>query len=428
MKFNKVLCNNVLKEWRFYAVDYKSMKRTLKPTEDGAPVDNAEFFRLYELSKQTIQKFYTEKETWALRYFLTMEEKVDQLKKNEVSVRRKGQEGEGETNAVTDTESVNSSIASGTESENESDLVVDLGSMRFSNSCASSLHLTEQDVRERKEDHSAWLKEEYRRVGKSKHFHDYIYAKKSLDTFSRELDLLVQFLDLNHTAFSKILKKYDKRSGSSIREEKLEELSATHSFLNGKKLQELRSEVSRLLKVVQAHKPFLPEGWEQRKVYTIGCFDLFHRGHQNVLQSLREFGYFIVAGIHDDESYFKLKNKYTIDNLETRMENVKPFVDQLFVIPSTSPTLYLKSMVSEQDILAGSCCYARGDDMLQFPGREWVETVMPVHFVPRTESCSSTLIRTIYHADDPELRKKAAFAATSYDGKPIDESGNVLKL
>merc|ERR1712071_636834 len=58
-------------------------------------------------------------------------------------------------------------------------------------------------------------------------------------------------------------------------------------------------------------------------------------------------------------------------------------------------------------------------------GREWVESVMPVHFVPRTESCSSTLLRTIYHADDEELRIKAAFAKTRYDGKPVDEDGNV---
>jgi len=36
-----------------------------------------------------------------------------------------------------------------------------------------------------------------------------------------------------------------------------------------------------------------------------------------------------VAGIHDDESYFKLKNKYTIDNLEKRIQMVKPFVDQV---------------------------------------------------------------------------------------------------
>ena len=66
--------------------------------------------------------------------------------------------------------------------------------------------------------------------------------------------------------------------------------------------------------------------------------------------------------------------------------------------------------------------------MLDFPARPWVESVMPVHFVPRTEACSSTLLRTIYHEEDEELRKKAAFAKTSYDGKPIDEDGNVLKV
>ena len=191
------------------------------------------------------------------------------------------------------------------------------------------------------------LKEAYMRVGKSEHFHSYIYAKKSLATFSRELDLLLQFLELNRTAFSNILKKFNKRTGSSIREIKLMELEKTHTFLDGTKLKQLKTRVTQLLKKTIEMKPPLPQGWAGRKVYTIGCFDLFHRGHQNVLLALREFGYYIVAGIHDDESYFKLKNKYTTDNLETRMNNLKPFVDQLFVIPSTKPCLYLKSMVSE---------------------------------------------------------------------------------
>ena len=51
------------------------------------------------------------------------------------------------------------------------------------------------------------------------------------------------------------------------------------------------------------------------------------------------------------------------------MKNVKPFVDQLYVIPTTEHLLYIKSVVSEQDIEQGSCCYARGDDMKEFPGR-----------------------------------------------------------
>lgn len=404
MKFNKTLNASIINEWRFYSVDYKAMKGVLKDLEPEVAEKKdsvySEFFSLYETSQGKITKFYTDKEAWAVTYFKTLEDRMEALRACKVS-------------AVEEPDAADSSSEVSSTSEDSDD---------------------EDEPSEKpkatmpRSQSNAELKEEYRKVGKSKHFQSYIYAKKSLVTFARELELVLEFLHLNKSGFDKILKKYDKRTGSSLRETKMLELEESHGFLNGDKFKAMAKSVDEMLEEVETLKPCLPEGWEERKVYTIGCFDLFHRGHQNVLKSLREFGYFIVAGIHDDESYFKLKNKYTIDNLETRMKNVKPFVDQIYVIPSTDPALYLKSMVSEQDIESGSCCYARGDDMLNFPGREWVESVMPVHFVPRTESCSSTLIRTIYHAECPEIRKKAAFANTRYDGKPIDEDGNVLKF
>lgn len=426
MKFGKTLREQILKEWRFYAVDYKAMKKTLKVGNNDEDVGIESFFHIFETSKEHITKFYNDKEQWALEYINTLEDRVQALRKTKTSP---------PSPADSDSNPVSSSSVSS--SDSEADDMETLGKID-SEECSSrspsvAMELSIQrnlsfGSHRRFSANSSWLKDEYRRVGKSTHFKNFIYAKKSLATFERELDLLLDFLSLNKKAFSKILKKYDKRTRSVTREQKMAELLEELPFLEGEVLSGLKEKVSSLIDEVNSLKPRLPEGWEDRKVYTIGCFDLFHRGHQNVLLSLREFGYFIVAGIHDDESYFKLKNKYTIDNLETRMANVKPFVDQLFVIPSTDPLLYIKSMVSQQDIDMGSCCYARGDDMLQFPGREWVETVMPVHFVPRTESCSSTLLRTIYHAEDEGLRTRAAFAKTRYDGKPVDEKGNVLKL
>jgi len=420
MKFNKILTKTILKEWRYYSVDYKAMKKILKNNDlNDLCVDDQEFFRLFSESKDKVAKFYKDREDWAVSYSSKLEELVIELNESKVSSPYSCFEKNGDMiteSSLSGTGSIDS------DSETDDDNVGMRGIDSVSKASAMSIQDTDKCVV-----NFDSLKEEYRSVGKSQHFHSYIYAKKSLSTFGRELDLLLEFLELNKTAFSKILKKFDKRTGSTIREEKLTDLKRTHSFLDGTKLKQLKIRVTHLLKQTEELKPSLPRGWSDRKVYTIGCFDLFHRGHQNVLVALREFGYYIVAGIHDDESYFKLKTKYTIDNLETRMENVKPFVDQLFVIPSTKPGLYLKSMVSEQDILSGACCYARGDDMLQFPGRDWVESVMPVHFVPRTESCSSSLLRTIYHSEDPELAKKAAFAVTRYDGKPVDENGNVLK-
>lgn len=412
MKFGKTLGDRTLKEWRFYTVDYKALKQSIKLQEGKTEVDTAEFYRLLEDSEVKLSKFYNDKERWAFDYMKTLEERVTALRETAASPECVGSpQSCSSSNSLSDNSSSEEEPAS--PSSDSEDAVLDL----------------EQSLAKLSTTHgNEWLKDAYRRMGSSKHFHKYIYAKKSLMTFDRELELLLEFLELNRTAFAKILKKFDKKTGSNVRDEQFAKIANTHKFLEGAALSELKEEVACMIEEVNSLKPALPPGWENRKVYTIGCFDLFHRGHSNVLISLREFGCFIVAGIHDDESYFKLKAKYTIDNLETRMTNVKPFVDQLFVIPHTDPLHYIKNMVSEQDIASGACCYARGDDMLQFPSREWVESVMPVHFVPRTEGCSSTLIRTIYHAGDETLRAKAAFAKTRYDGKPVDEEGNVLKL
>lgn len=441
MKFGRTLRDNTLKEWRFYAVDYKDMKKALKLTSpldnddeyvltDGSdtegcdltPVDYADFFTIFDNSKVKLSKFYEDREMWAMDYFKTLEARVQDLRNAAIpsfpippTSMCSSQPGSSLSNSVCSLESNNSSgnlLSTGSPT----------GVIENLEAAAAKMNGIKGAV---VVDY-AWLKEEYRKVEKSNYFHTFIYAKKSLQTYERELELLLEFLGLNATAFSKILKKFDKRTGLSTRENQLVELETTHSFMKGTVLSNLKSRVAELIEEVDTLKPKLPEGWENRKVYTIGCFDLFHRGHQNVLVSLRDFGYYIVAGIHDDHSYFQLKNKYTIDNLETRMKNVKPYVDQLYVIPSTDPLLYIQSVVSEKDIETGACCYARGDDMLDFPSRDWVESVMPVHFVPRTEACSSTLIRTIYHSADKELGAKAAFAKTRYDGKPIDDDGNVL--
>jgi len=410
MKFGKTLAERTLKEWRFYYVDYKEMKKSLNKSKDESISDEEAkiaFDEILTTSEEKLSKFYHDKLQWATNYITTLEQRVNDLR-----------ESASEPGSPGSPASVSSNVS-------------------MSNMMASSptgiadnltLRLDKLSMDEKTNCDGAYLKEAYRQMGASKHFQSFIYAKKSLVTFEREIDLLIEFLEINTTAFSKILKKFDKQRGTSFREARLESILERNQFLKGEDLRNMKSVVEGLIEEVTSLKPSLPNGWENRKVYTIGCFDLFHRGHQNVLMSLREFGAYLIVGIHDDESYFKLKNKYTIDNLEARITNVKPFADQIYVIPSTDPLLYIKNMVSDQDIANGSCCYARGDDMLNFPSREWVESVMPVHFVPRTEGCSSTLIRTIYHSESQELRKKAAFAKTRYDGKPIDEDGNVLKL
>ncbi|GMI29296.1 hypothetical protein TrCOL_g6468 [Triparma columacea] len=440
MKFNKTLAANVQQEWKFYAIDYKRLKQSLKsktPPPPPGSIGGASFDAILDESVEKLLKFYSSKEAEVLKYEKTLRERLNKLEVSEGTSslsRRTSRNGlSGMVSCPSDLSLAAATLAATKEvliqntssSSEDEDELVDISTSPSEESPSTSSRVSSPAMGITR---SVSLKDLCRQTADNEHFKDYIYSIKSLRTFERELNLLLDFTTLNHTGFRKILKKQDKVMGTTTQEQKLAEIERKLPFLvDGGALRSLHAKVLKMIDATVALKPLLPSGWSDRKVYTIGCFDLFHRGHANVLMSLREFGHFIVAGIHDDESYFKLKKKYPIDNLTTRMENVKPFVDMIYVIPSTDPLPFIKNAVSAQDIDAGLCCYARGDDMLNFPSRDWVESVMPVHFLPRTEGCSSSLIRTIYHATDSATREKAAFAKTRYDGKPVDENGEVIK-
>lgn len=110
------------------------------------------------------------------------------------------------------------------------------------------------------------------------------------------------------------------------------------------------------------------------KVYTIGCFDLLHRGHRNLFRTMRSIGDQIIVGVHSDESIFKLKNKWPIEPLAKRMQNIKKYADIVFAIPDTDPTPYILSAIAENK----NSVFLRGDDMPNFPSRESVERLMEV--------------------------------------------------
>jgi len=82
--------------------------------------------------------------------------------------------------------------------------------------------------------------------------------------FSHDLLLILDFLELNVTAFSKIMKKFDKRTSSCLRETKLKELKAAHPYLyeggNLRKYKKLTvkwiDELRDLLQVSSGQRPF----------------------------------------------------------------------------------------------------------------------------------------------------------------------------
>lgn len=130
------------------------------------------------------------------------------------------------------------------------------------------------------------------------------------------------------------------------------------------------------------------------RVYTIGCFDWFHFGHQNLFQRMRAMGHTLIVGIHDDNSIEKLKNLSPSDHqsLHLRIANIKPFCDIVFVIPDTDPSFYLHAVLRKSDSPANAC-YVRGNDMPNFPGRHIVENNISIQLLPYTLGISSSQIR-----------------------------------
>ena len=130
------------------------------------------------------------------------------------------------------------------------------------------------------------------------------------------------------------------------------------------------------------------------RVFSVGCFDQFHYGHKKILTTMREFGKELIVGIHDDDSIEKLKNlpSNAHKKLKDRLKDLKPYCDRIFIINSTDPTDALIGIISDLDNKENAV-FIRGADNQTFPGKEFVETKINIHYLPYTESISATKIR-----------------------------------
>ena len=105
-------------------------------------------------------------------------------------------------------------------------------------------------------------------------------------------------------------------------------------------------------------------------VFTNGCFDLFHEGHQHTLDEAAKLGDVLVVGLNSDDSVHRLKgNGRPVDDLETRVSNLslRAVVDSVVVFEEDAPTKLIEAL--EPDILVKGGDY-HVDEVV---GREIVE-------------------------------------------------------
>ena len=123
-----------------------------------------------------------------------------------------------------------------------------------------------------------------------------------------------------------------------------------------------------------------------KTVITYGVFDLFHNGHERLLERAKQLGDRLVVGVTTDQYAIERGKLCVVDSLQTRMEHVRscPWVDE--VIVEDHPGQKAEDIRRyHADILA------MGDDWL---GKfDVLESLCQVVYLPRTPNISSSVLR-----------------------------------
>lgn len=137
---------------------------------------------------------------------------------------------------------------------------------------------------------------------------------------------------------------------------------------------------------------------------TVGVFDIFHRGHQNLLKEMAIRADNITVIVHDDESTFDNKGHFTVQNLEQRLNNIYSILVRMRnrgeiasfdvqTVHHSNPTYGLmETMCLNPETF--KTVYVRGNDWQDFPGKQYLEEKgIPIVFIEYTKGISSTQIR-----------------------------------
>lgn len=122
-----------------------------------------------------------------------------------------------------------------------------------------------------------------------------------------------------------------------------------------------------------------------KKVITYGTFDLFHRGHLNILRRAKEQGDYLVVAVSSDE-FNKGKGKAAYHSDEDRvaiLESIK-YVDEVILEHTWDQKI---TDVQEHNI----DIFVMGDDWVN--KFDFLSEYCEVVYLPRTEGVSTTKIK-----------------------------------
>lgn len=142
----------------------------------------------------------------------------------------------------------------------------------------------------------------------------------------------------------------------------------------------LRSELARAFSEQTIEKP------SQKKygrLYTSGCFDIFHHGHLNIIQKSKSLCEHLIVGVSTDELILKEKGRLPIIPFEERISILQALKEVDEVIPQTDKNK--QKVVSQYRIDAISV----GSDWLG----KYPEVTCAMEYFDYTPNVSSTLLK-----------------------------------
>mmetsp|Transcript_45644 Transcript_45644/g.95817 ORF Transcript_45644/g.95817 Transcript_45644/m.95817 type:complete len:832 (-) Transcript_45644:172-2667(-) len=236
VQFGKTLNEVVKSDWRCHAVAYIELKRTIShethltsknnsPCEDGVDVqrgaigtnecNDPEALTIDKNDEDDVHSVHTESP-----YYISENQKANYFHIYEDSIRRVTQFYESRVEWAREEVEMLESVV-------EKRITFDANARADSSDARENLHL----------------------AGAVESTSSLI---NRITDFSKDLDLILEFFELNVTAFSKIMKKFDKRTGSALREAKVRELKAEHPYLyDGGEIRQCRNKCNDWTKQLQ---------------------------------------------------------------------------------------------------------------------------------------------------------------------------------
>ena len=131
---------------------------------------------------------------------------------------------------------------------------------------------------------------------------------------------------------------------------------------------------------------------QYKRGFTAGCFDVFHKGHLNLIKNAKKYCDYLIVGVNSDELVQSYKNKTPIQPLDDRLELVASicYVDESVRIDTLDKIDAWQKFKFDVVFIGDDW---KGSDRWNKTEAELEKIGVAVVYIPYTKGISSTIIR-----------------------------------